>query len=73
MPPHEPVPAKVVSRLQRAAFYVADCEEHLRRARNGLDAAIYAAVVRDGCQVAAVADAAGVSRETVYRATGRAS
>lgn len=73
MPTTQPLPHQVSAKLSNAAQAVADAEKQLRKARNRLDSAIYDAVRRKNCQVAAVADAAGVSRETVYKATGRAT
>lgn len=72
MPATEALPTDVEARLAQAATEIREAEEQLRKARNRLDSAIYDAVRREGHQVAAVAIAAGVTRQTVYQATGRA-
>ena len=71
MPPTEELPTSVANRLAEAGVEVYEAEEQLRKARNRLDSAVYDAVTRKGCQVAEVARTAGISRETVYKATGR--
>jgi len=70
-PATEALPTDVEGRLIQAATEIRKAEEQLRKARNRLDSAIYDAVRREGHQVAAVAIAAGVTRQTVYQATGR--
>lgn len=72
MPATEPLPADVYDRLDQAATNVAVAEQALRRARDRLDSAIYDAVKRRGCQVQAIARATTLTRETVYKAAGRA-
>ena len=70
MPASMPLPPDVLATLKQRAADVAAARKQLGRARDRLDSAIYAAVLRRGCQVTAVADAARMSRETVYAATG---
>lgn len=67
----QPLPQTTYTKLAEAGRNVRLAEAALVRRRNQLDSALYDAVRRGGYQVTAVADAAGVSRETVYKATGR--
>jgi hypothetical protein len=57
--------------LGQAADQVRDAEDALSTARGNLDLLIRDSVQAQGYQVAAVARAARVSRETVYAATRR--
>lgn len=72
MPAYEPLPRRVAAQIADRRQAVRDAERALGRARDRLDSAIYDAVRRHNCQVTAVAEAAGLSRETIYKATGRA-
>lgn len=71
MPTSQQLPPAIETRVDQAATDVAVAEQALRRARDRLDSAIYDAVNRHGCQPAAVARAATLSRETVYKAARR--
>jgi hypothetical protein len=71
MPTTQQLPPDLAAALATRAAAVTDAERALGRARDRLDSAIYDAVRRHDCQVAAVAAAAGVSRETAYKAAGR--
>jgi transcriptional regulator of acetoin/glycerol metabolism len=58
--------------LAEAAAAVKQAERDLAKARHRLDSALYRAVHSGTMNVTEAAEAAGVSRVTVYKATGRA-
>lgn len=59
--------------IHQAAAAVKSAEQNLARARDRLDSALYRAVHSGTMTTTAAAEAAGVSRVTVYKATGRAA